>query len=902
MRNKVTGILLLLVLCAASAFAGEDGATVYTLVVPSARFILQLGVLVLAAKTGGRLLHSWHMPRVLGELGAGVLVGPYLLGGLALPFFPEGLMGDAAVLFRAQGPVYGILTISLVVFFFLIGLDTDLRQIRRAKAGGVAAGVGGFALAFVATLVVLDKVAPVLAGENGWCWTSPQVLLIGTMVSVTSLGMLGRMLAERQRLESPAGHVALTAALTDNMLGLFLLTVFSGAASAVAARAEPSLELLASMALRTLLGFGFIALCGFPIARYVNGLALREKNYTSAFAVSAACLLIAGGVMGAMGLSVVGGAYMMGVAFSTTDLRHEIHERLDFVSVVLLPACFAAVGMQVDPRLFVDGTVVVGIVMIVTGALLAKFVGGAIPAALAGLNATGCLRVGVASLPRGEISVAMLAVVVGMAALPPGLLAAVVALTVFTCACGPLLANIAFAGGGSGTRKNYMAPDPVKIVFLFPSRQAAMLMVSRTVEIFEDDGFYAHRLNRHQVLYRISRESQVIHLHAHEGEVTFECSEQERPLINTVMLELSSGVEQSLRELQRPLDDVLLRKNMQSAPLSSAAATVTGMQRNRFTVETLKPRLLATTKQGAISELVSLLYENGLVMDRERAVQAVFEREQSLSTGLEFGLAIPHARTDAVTHLVCAIGLKKEGLEFDAIDGKPARIVVLVLAPDSAATPQLQLIAQLCRLLNEPGRAALLACETAEDMFGVLTASAGSAAAAAPGKQLSPMPACLQWQSISLDMAPADQDQALSLLLALCARSGAVGAVEEVRKDIQALPLLAPEMIGGDVAVFAVATPNVYRTVVALGVSAQGVAYAGGRCRVWVMVLYPASASTGVVRVKEALARALDAKGLGLTALLSAKTSKEALDVLLNNYEGPGREPSLLKPLGVVRS
>ncbi|MEI7899088.1 MAG: PTS sugar transporter subunit IIA [bacterium] len=878
MRNKVTGILLL-VFCAAAAFAGERGATAYMLAVPSARFILQLGVLVLAAKIGGRLFHRWHMPRVLGELGAGLLVGPYLLGGVALPLFPDGLMCDAAVLFRAQGPVYGILTISLVVFFFLIGLDTDLRQIRRAKAGGVAAGVGGFVLSFIATLVVLDKVAPGLAGVNGGRWTSPEVLLIGTMVSVTSLGMLGRMLAERQRLESPAGHVALTAALTDTVLGLFLLTVFSGAASAVAARAEPSLGLLVSMALRALLGFGFIALCGFPIARYVNGLALREKNYTSAFAVSAACLLIAGGVMGAMGLSVVGGAYMMGVAFSTTDLRHEIHERLDFVSVVLLPACFAAVGMQVDPRLFMDGAVAAGIVLVVSGAVLAKFAGGAIPAAFAGLNATGCLRVGVASLPRGEMSVAMLAVVLGMAAVPPGVLAAVVALAVVTCACGPLLANLVFVGGGSGTRKSCAAPDPVKIAFQLPSRQAAMLMVSRAVEIFEDDGFYAHRLNRHQVLYRISRESQVIHLHGREGEVVFECSERERPLVNTVMLELSSGVEQSLRELQKPLDDVMLRKNMQSAVPASAATVASGMLRNRFAVEALKPQLLATTKQGAISELVSLLYENGLVMDRERAVQAVFEREQSLSTGLEFGLAIPHARTDAVTRLVCAVGLKKEGLEFDAIDGKPVRIVVLVLAPDSAATPQLQLIAQVCRLLNEQGRAALLACETSEDMFGVLTAGVGSAAPVAHGKQPSPLSACLQWQSISLEMAPADQSQALALLLALCARSGAVGAVEDVQKDMQALPARAPEKFGDEVAVFAIETPNVYRTVVALGVSAQGVAYAGGRCRVWVMVLYPPSASAEAARVKEALAHVLDAKGVA--ALLAAKSGKEALDVLL---------------------
>jgi Kef-type K+ transport system membrane component KefB/mannitol/fructose-specific phosphotransferase system IIA component (Ntr-type) len=873
MRNKVTGILLL-VFCAAASFAGGTGEAVHALTVPSARFILQLGVLVLAAKMGGRFFSRWQLPRVLGELAAGLLVGPYLLGGLALPFFPDGLMCDAAGLFSGQGPICGVLTISLVVFFFLIGLDTDLQQIRRSHAGGVASGLGGFALSFAVTLALLVKGVPQLTGGASWGWFTPQALLVSTAVSVASVGILARVLAARQRLESPAGTVALTAALTDNAAGLFLFTVFAGALAEVAEGVQPSAHLLASMVLRALIGFGIVALCGFPIARFVNGLALREKNYTSAFAVSAACVLIAGGIMGAMGLPVMAGAYVMGIAFSTTDLRHEIRERFDFVSVVLLPACFAVVGMQVNLYLFANASMAVGIALFVAGAVLAKAAGSALPAALAELNSVGSLRVGAASLPRGEISLAVLAAVLGLSSLPPGVLFAAVLLVLLTCLCGPFAAESAFAWGGNGTRKNFVMPDSVKTVFRFPSHQAAMLMINRAVEIFEDDGFYAHRLNRHHVLYRISRESQVIHLQGIDGEVTFECSERERPLINTVMLELSSGVEQSLRELQKPLDDVLLRKNMQSA---APATVISNMLKNRFAVEALKPQLLATTKQGAISELVSLLYENGLVMDRERAVQAVFEREQSLSTGLEFGLAIPHARTDAVTRLVCAVGLKKEGLDFDSVDGKPVRIVALVLAPDSAATPQLQLIAQLCRLLNEQGRSALLACETPEDMFGVLTA--GSGAPSAHGRQPSLLPASLQWQSISLDMAPADQAQALSLLLALCARSGSVGAVEEVRKEIHALPGRMPEKLGDEVAVFMIETPNVYRLVAALGVSAQGVTCAGGRSRVWVMVLYPSSASADAVRVKEALARALDAKGV--SALLAAKTSKEALDVVL---------------------
>lgn len=878
--RKTVGLAL--ALCASAASAETVGAVAHAPGAPSARFILQLGVLVLAAKLCGRLMHRWRIPRVLGEVGAGLLVGPYLLGGVALPFFPDGLMCDAAGLLQSPGPAYGVITITLVVFFFLVGLDTDLQLIRRAAAGGAAAGIGGFTLCFFSTLAVLVWAAPRLTGGQAWGWTSPQALLACTAVSVASVGMLSRMLAARQRLESPAGRVALTAALTDNVLGLFLFTVFSGAWAAEATGVRPDAHLLASVTLRALIGFAVVALCGFPIARYVNGLALREKNYTSAFAVSAACLLIAGGVMGAMGLSVLAGAYVMGIAFSTTDLRHEIRERLDFVSVVLVPACFAAVGMQISPGLFGDAETMAGVALFVGVVIFAKVLGCALPAAVAELNGIGCLRVGAASLSRGEITIALASAVIGLGTLPAGVLLGVVLVVAITSALGPFLAGCTFAFGGNGTRKNFAMPESVKVVFQFPSHQAALVMVNRAVEIFEDDGFYAHRLSRHQVLYRISRESQVIHLQEREGEVTFECSERERPLINTVMLELSSGVEQSLRELQKPLDDVLLRKNMQSVAPASAASVASAMLRNRFAVEALKPRLLATTKQGAISELVTLLYENGLVMDRERAVQAVFEREQSLSTGLEYGLAIPHARTDAVNRLVCAVGLKKEGLDFDAVDGKPVRIVALVLAPDTAATPQLQLIAQLCRLLNEQGRAALLACDTAQDMFGVLSGGAGGSAASAHGKPASPLASCLQWQSIALDVSATDQEQALSLLLALCSRSGVIGAVEDIRSRMQSLGTLAPEKIGKDAAFFAIETPNAFRTVAALGVSAKGVVCACvGLCRVCVMVLYPPSAADEVARVKEAFVHALDEPGLA--ALMAVKNSKEALDILVRH-------------------
>jgi mannitol/fructose-specific phosphotransferase system IIA component (Ntr-type) len=210
-----------------------------------------------------------------------------------------------------------------------------------------------------------------------------------------------------------------------------------------------------------------------------------------------------------------------------------------------------------------------------------------------------------------------------------------------------------------------------------------------------------------------------------------------------------------------------------------------------------------------------------------------------------------------------------------------------VLAPDNAATPQLQLIAQICRMLDERGRAALLACETSDDMSAVLAAapgqrSGGAANAPAAGRagKASPLAACLQWQSVALDFAPPDQSQAMTMLVALCARAGAVSGAEEIRAELQRQGEAHVEAVDHAAAFFSMETRHVYRTVVAVGVSAAGVACAGGQvCKVCALVLFPPSSAQEAEKVLAALRLSLSQQNL--PKLLAAKSSKEALDCLL---------------------
>ncbi len=102
-------------------------------------------------------------------------------------------------------------------------------------------------------------------------------------------------------------------------------------------------------------------------------------------------------------------------------------------------------------------------------------------------------------------------------------------------------------------------------------------------------------------------------------------------------------------------------------------------------------------KYQVIEELLDLLVDAGKIRDRESALNDLLEREQYLSTGLENGLAVPHAKTGATNDLLLAFGLSRSGLEFDSLDGKPANFIFLVLSPRDTSGPHIKILAQITR-------------------------------------------------------------------------------------------------------------------------------------------------------------------------------------------------------------
>ena len=136
----------------------------------------------------------------------------------------------------------------------------------------------------------------------------------------------------------------------------------------------------------------------------------------------------------------------------------------------------------------------------------------------------------------------------------------------------------------------------------------------------------------------------------------------------------------------------------------------------------IKVPLESKDKQGVINELIDLLDSNGLLLDKEAALQAVLTRERTKSTGIGSSIAIPHGKCNAVRELVMAIGIASEPIDFESVDGKPVTIVILLVSPANQTGPHIQALAKISRLmLDEQFRQKLEQASSAQQVYEILS-------------------------------------------------------------------------------------------------------------------------------------------------------------------------------------
>ena len=137
-----------------------------------------------------------------------------------------------------------------------------------------------------------------------------------------------------------------------------------------------------------------------------------------------------------------------------------------------------------------------------------------------------------------------------------------------------------------------------------------------------------------------------------------------------------------------------------------------------FKIEFLSESLLSNTKADVLAELINVLIASGLKIDRAKAIDVLQQREKLGSTGIGDGVAIPHGKVSELHELVVAFGRSRQGIAFDAIDGKPVHLFFLLLAPENSTGQHLKALAKISKMLKTPNfRKKLIDAKTGSDLF-----------------------------------------------------------------------------------------------------------------------------------------------------------------------------------------
>jgi mannitol/fructose-specific phosphotransferase system IIA component (Ntr-type) len=263
-----------------------------------------------------------------------------------------------------------------------------------------------------------------------------------------------------------------------------------------------------------------------------------------------------------------------------------------------------------------------------------------------------------------------------------------------------------------------------EIAYKMPNPETAELILSKVINAFESEGFYVHLLHTREKIYQIRRDQTFITMHETPEKLIFDCLVNDVAFIHTLFYEVLAELEKTMKQLQSLTDKHKIGKKIFDTQQGAVAG--------KFQIaQVLHPlavdvALKGQDKKEIIDELIDLLIKSGMLQDSKRAtaLRDVRSREAVMSTGMQDGIAYPHAKTSAVDHLICAIGLKKGGIDFDSLDKKPSKIFIITLSPKESSEPQLQFMAEMSKFLsNKEGRGRIFSCKTNEELYKVFTSS-----------------------------------------------------------------------------------------------------------------------------------------------------------------------------------
>ena len=348
--------------------------------------LLQLVMIIVAARLCGAAFRAFGQPQVCGEIAAGLLLGPSVFGRM----FPE----LSAVLFNVSAaPILAVISqLGLILLMFLIGIEFDFSHLRTNRRAAAAISIAGIVAPFGLGLLTASVLYPYVgAGVNRTGFS----LFIATALSITALPILGRMLVEFNLHRTRLGCLTIGAAALDDVAGWTLLALVTALV-----RAQFSTRATLTMILETLAFAAFMILVVRPLfARWAARVTRTHgRNLPlGALAVVLASVLLSAAVTNVIGLFSIFGGFIMGaILFDQHELKEAILVRLrDFITVFFLPIFFTFTGLRTDIGTMHGSTAWLLCAMVLGAAILGKMGGCYVAARFSGYSRQEAKAVGI---------------------------------------------------------------------------------------------------------------------------------------------------------------------------------------------------------------------------------------------------------------------------------------------------------------------------------------------------------------------------------------------------------------------------------------------------------------------------------------------------------------------------
>jgi Kef-type K+ transport system membrane component KefB len=385
--------------------------------------MISLGILLFAAKIFAELFARIKLPVVLGELVAGIIVGPFALGGLVM--FQDKPIVNLDETVRTIGEM------SAVVILFIAGLEITPREFLRGGASAFTVGAIGVAVPFFLGYFVFLQFG--LAALES--------MLIATALTATSIAISVQVLTELGRIRAKEARLIIGAAIVDDILAIAVLSVVTTMVQT--GNVTPAITDIVFLILK-ILGIFAALLVGaiFLIPRLLHVERLW-KSRGSIEGIATAAFFAAAGIAAFVGLSPIVGAFAVGMAIASTRVIHRIEEYVDKLQIIFAPLFFAIIGAQVDLR---------GVnadVLLIAGALIAvaigsKMVGCGLPALLFLKDRNKSMKVGIGMISRGEVGLIVAGVGVSSGALTGNIYTAIIIMVAATTIITPIWLKSAY--------------------------------------------------------------------------------------------------------------------------------------------------------------------------------------------------------------------------------------------------------------------------------------------------------------------------------------------------------------------------------------------------------------------------------------------------------------------------